>query len=66
MAPLHCMGSAHDGTFMHGCAHDAGYPDTPVVLIPLHMSNPPIPLHCTEDEELCRQWQLSRAILLTD
>ena len=23
MAPLHCMGSAHDGTFMHGCAHDA-------------------------------------------
>ena len=23
MAPLHCMGSAHSGTFMHGCAHDA-------------------------------------------
>ena len=65
MAPLHCMGSAHDGTFMHGCAHDAGYPDTPIVLIPLHISTPDL-LHSTEDERLRRQWQLSWARLLTE
>ena len=65
VAPLHCMGSAHDGTFMHGCARDAGYPDTPVVSIPLHMSTPNL-LHSTEEEQLCRQWQLSRATLLTE
>ena len=48
-----------------GALMDAGYPDTPVLLIPLHLSTPDS-LHSTEDERLCRQWQLSRATLLTE